>query len=244
MGASLAPGPLPSLRDRRLALRLPRPLLPFGRRARREFSAREALALAEPVLRRWAESDFARLCCIYAGALEGEDPAIGPLTVEGRSRLWHFDYFAPEAERFLRVQICDGAAHTEETRVRAGGLGFPQMTFRFAAYGYREDRGGPAVPLGIPGNFADSTVTMDSLREAWGAAHFERVARVNGFLAFLMPADYLRRSVESGPAPGDETGRDLDPQVQAAIIVDDPGLPGRMQVVRFSATTGRHGAAP
>lgn len=221
-----------------MALRRPRSLFPFVRHKPRPLSAHEALALADPVFRKWPEADFARLCCVYAGALEGENPDIGPLDREGRGRLWHFDFFARPAERFLRVQVCDGHAQSEETRIRAGGLGYPQMAFPFAAYGYREDRGREAAPVELARTFADSTVMMASLCRAWGTDRMAAADAGGAFVALLIPAPYLRIPGDGEAPRATENPASYGSAHEAALIVAPPSAPQRPIALRFDRLTG------
>lgn len=221
-----------------VSLGLPRDLNPFSRRTPRELTAREAFDVAEAKRLCWAESDFCNLCCVYAGALEGEDPRIGPLTLEGRGRLWHFDYYAAEAERFLRVQVYDGRARSEETKIRAGGLDYPQMKFPFAAYGYHEDRGREAAPVLLPANWTDTPVILASFLATLSPDQREGIARFNAVRALIMPAAYARRPEKTDWMEAQRrVGGGME--TQAGLIVEIPGTGGKLTLRRFDLVTGK-----
>lgn len=220
-----------------MALRLPRDLNPFSRRTPRELTAREAFEVAEGRRRRWAESEFARLCCVYAGPLEGEDPSVGPLSLQGKSRLWHFDYYAAEAERFLRVQVYDGESRGEEIRIRAGGLDYPQMTFPLAAYGYCEDRDRKATPATLPEDWVDSPRLMESLHTVLSPDAIDRIRRVAGFCGIVMPASCLSPHVLD-PDPGKGENGLADGERLAALIFEDPGDGPKLRIMKFDLRTG------
>lgn len=201
------------------------------------MTAREAYELAETARRRWAESDFAVLCCIYAGALENENPAIGPLALDGSGPLWHFDYYAAEAERFLRVQVYDGKARSEVTKIRAGGLNYPQMQLPFAAYGYCEDRGREAVPSPLPEDWSDSSRLLESFRPSLRAQDIERLRDTSAIRALVMPASCLRarEDIDDGsPGPNAEANGENC----AALIVEKTGATRGYRVITFDLLSG------
>lgn len=216
-----------------MAARLPFQLSLFGRRTPVELTARQAWELAETARQRWADSAFARLCLIYAGALDHSDPRIGPLSAGGASRLWHFDYYAAEAERFLRIRVLDGRLDTEETKIRAGGLGYPQMQLPFAAYGYREDPGLEAVPIPVTEPWVDSSRCMEALAEAWGTDRLDSLVRLGLLRGFFAPAASAR-------LPEDTLGilRESTHPGDAILVTELPDAGGRLHIEHFDLRSG------
>jgi hypothetical protein len=197
----------------------------FGARPPRELSTQEACSRADEARRKWVEADFARLCFIYAGLAPNADPKLHAISSSGTCRLWNFEYFSREAERFLHVHVTADRVRTEETRVRAGGLNFPQWQYPFAAGGYCEDRDRKREPHPIPHPWADLAQCLDSLREAWGAARVEDLAESRS-LARVASARRLARSCPKGRMTGRRAPG--DPRNQSALILRPNNDPDRL----------------
>jgi hypothetical protein len=212
------------------------PLSPgfFAARPRRELTLREARLRAEEARLRWAESDFARLCFVQAGCDADSDPRVHAISATGACSIWHFVYFSREAERFLQVRLNADRTRTEEIRVRAGGLDYPQLRYPFAAGGYCEDRDRRHDPEPPVEPWAGPERCLESMRKAWGGDRVEALADAKALLAWMLPADWLRL-----PEGADDRGTGAAyARNQSAMVMRSDDVADRLLVARFDLATG------